>query len=331
MATYKEISGLNIKTLSSDPSNLNEGEMWYNTTSNTLKGALIGASAWASAPALSVPRAQGGTAGTVTAALYYGGTNPSNTSETEEYNGSSWTAGGAMNTGRADLGGAGTQTAGLAFGGQNPGHVNITEEYNGTGWTTSPGTMPSSPVGTGYGGTQTAALSAAGAPSTVPAGATTSAEYDGATWTGGGTMNTGRRDLAKGVTGTQTAGLALMGRISGTSTDAVEEYNGATWTSVTSYPVALRAGGSAGTQISALVCGGQTSSGVSPTNQNTSKSYDGTSWTAQGNLGTAIYMSANVGVGATASLCCGGWRPAVTTAVEEYSPGVLEVQTVTTS
>ena len=144
-------------------------------------------------------------------------------------------------------------------------------------------------------------------------------------------MNTGRRDLAKGVTGTQTAGLALMGRIAGTSTDAVEEYNGATWTSVTSYPVALRAGGSAGTQTSALVCGGQTSSGVAPTNQNTSKSYDGTSWTAQANLGTAIYMSSNIGVGATASLCCGGWQPAVTTAVEEYVPAYVGTTTITTS
>jgi len=37
MATYKEISGLNIKSLASDPANPLEGEMWYNSTSGTLK------------------------------------------------------------------------------------------------------------------------------------------------------------------------------------------------------------------------------------------------------------------------------------------------------
>ena len=37
MATYKEISGFNIKSLASDPANPLEGEMWYNSTSGTLK------------------------------------------------------------------------------------------------------------------------------------------------------------------------------------------------------------------------------------------------------------------------------------------------------
>ena len=144
-------------------------------------------------------------------------------------------------------------------------------------------------------------------------------------------MNTGRRDLTKGVTGTQTAGLAVGGRIAGTSTAVVEEYNGATWTSVTSYPVALRAGGGAGTQTSTLVCGGQTSSGVGPTNQNTSKSYNGTSWSAEANLGTAIYMNANCGVDATGAVSCGGWQPASTNATEEYNPAYIGAKTLTTS
>ena len=37
MATYKEIKGFTIKSLASDPANPLEGEMWYNTTSGTLK------------------------------------------------------------------------------------------------------------------------------------------------------------------------------------------------------------------------------------------------------------------------------------------------------
>ena len=39
MATYRGISGFNIKSLASDPSNLVEGEIWYNSTSGTLKVA----------------------------------------------------------------------------------------------------------------------------------------------------------------------------------------------------------------------------------------------------------------------------------------------------
>ena len=37
MATYKEISGFQIKSLATDPANPLEGEMWYNSTSETLK------------------------------------------------------------------------------------------------------------------------------------------------------------------------------------------------------------------------------------------------------------------------------------------------------
>ena len=40
MATYQDIKGLKVKFLSADPSNLNEGEVWYNTTSATLKVAV---------------------------------------------------------------------------------------------------------------------------------------------------------------------------------------------------------------------------------------------------------------------------------------------------
>ena len=38
MATYITIKGIEIQSLASDPSNPVEGEIWYNTTSSTLKG-----------------------------------------------------------------------------------------------------------------------------------------------------------------------------------------------------------------------------------------------------------------------------------------------------
>ena len=39
MATYKQIKGTQIEVVASDPSNPVEGQVWFNTTSNVLKGA----------------------------------------------------------------------------------------------------------------------------------------------------------------------------------------------------------------------------------------------------------------------------------------------------
>ena len=38
MTTYKEIKGTDITVVSSDPSNPVTGEVWYNTTTQKLKG-----------------------------------------------------------------------------------------------------------------------------------------------------------------------------------------------------------------------------------------------------------------------------------------------------
>jgi hypothetical protein len=51
-------------------------------------------------------------------------------------------------------------------------------------------------------------------------------EYDGSTWTAGGSLTTGRGLL--GGAGLQTAGLAYGGNLSPKT--QTEEYNGATWT-----------------------------------------------------------------------------------------------------
>jgi|TARA_R110000824_G_scaffold383347_2_gene576896 hypothetical protein len=40
MATYIQIHGVKIPIVSSDPSNPENGQMWYNTTSRQLKGKL---------------------------------------------------------------------------------------------------------------------------------------------------------------------------------------------------------------------------------------------------------------------------------------------------
>jgi hypothetical protein len=86
MADYKEIKGFNVQTISSDPSTINEGDIWYNSTSGKLKAG-IQAGTWASGPAF--PTGVGSTSGcgTETAALSMGG-NPQLT-VSAEWDGSS--------------------------------------------------------------------------------------------------------------------------------------------------------------------------------------------------------------------------------------------------
>jgi hypothetical protein len=118
MAEYINIKGQSIEVVASDPANPTIGQIWYNSTSNTLKGFGVStAGAWASGGNLNTGRNGLGGAGTQTAGLAFGGETPPITNSTEEYNGTSWTAGGNMGTGTHLPGSCGLQTAALAFGG----------------------------------------------------------------------------------------------------------------------------------------------------------------------------------------------------------------------
>ena len=79
MATYKEIKGTQIEAVATDPSNPVEGQVWYNTTSNVLKGLVAtGSAAWATSNALNNARSSlsGQHTGTQTAAFLAGGATP---------------------------------------------------------------------------------------------------------------------------------------------------------------------------------------------------------------------------------------------------------------
>jgi hypothetical protein len=106
MADYKNIKGFNIQYLDSDPPNPIEGQMWFNSTTQTLKGAEVAgfpAGTWASGGDLNTARSASGGAGTQTAGLVFGGGSPV-TGATESYNGSTWTTLPAtLNTARANL------------------------------------------------------------------------------------------------------------------------------------------------------------------------------------------------------------------------------------
>jgi hypothetical protein len=74
MAEYINIRGQNIEVVASDPANPTLGQIWYNSTSNTLKGGGVStAGAWATGNNMNTARECLGGAGTQTAALAFGG------------------------------------------------------------------------------------------------------------------------------------------------------------------------------------------------------------------------------------------------------------------
>ena len=109
----------------------------YNKSTNT-----ITAGAFSSLPSLSTSRWGLGGAGTKSAAIVFGGRNPSvaqDLARSEEYSGSSWSEGPDLNTATRVCGkGTGTQTAALKHGGHygSPStRYKVAEEWDGSSWT----------------------------------------------------------------------------------------------------------------------------------------------------------------------------------------------------
>ena len=114
MADYINIKGSTIQSLDSDPANPIVGQVWYNSTTQILKGTIAGGATigtWSSGGALNDSREALGSAGTQTASLAFGGSSPTASANTEAYNGSSWTEVNNLNTARAASAMAGAQTA----------------------------------------------------------------------------------------------------------------------------------------------------------------------------------------------------------------------------
>jgi len=314
MADYQDIRGLRVKYLSADPSNPEDGEVWYNSTTGTLRARVL-TEAWSSATALPQGRDSGTGGGTQTAAYIAGGETTPGTflNTTFEYDGATWTASGAMGNDRIrmDLGSIGTQTAGLGVGGYAPGITNAVEEYDGTNW--AGGTVLPSPNQQGGGaGPQTAYLHlGGGAP-------TTCLSYNGASWASEGASSEGFAYY--GLAGTDTAGLAFYGAESppGTNRTTGEEYNGTSWTTaVATLPDQGNSGTSGGTTASAIFAGSGT----------TARYWNGTTVAAAASMANPRGNAYGAGSGTAFVASSGNIAPG---AVEEYNFGVT-TETLTTS
>jgi hypothetical protein len=331
MADYKNIKGFNIQYLDSDPPNPIEGQMWYNSTSQTLKGAEAGgapAGTWSSGASLNTARfitsgAARGYTPSASAALIIGGRLAPGTivGNTELYNGSSWTELNDLNTSRDQLGSSGTSTSAIAAGGYNDSIpvavVASSESWNGTSWTSTPSLNQARYEPGSSGESNTSALRFGGV--NGPARAETES-WNGSAWTEVNDLNTARGGR-QGV-GTQTAALA----ISGESILNVEQWNGTSWTEIADVLTAQRAGVGAGSVSEALLTGG-----ASPTPYAGTQYYNGTSWSEVADLGTDRHYAGGGGLTASVAIIAGG-TPPVTNATEEWlAPTGPVTKTFTTS
>jgi hypothetical protein len=303
MTTYNQLAGLRVNYLGSDPTlnTGNEGQVWYNSTTGTLR-SLVQLKAWSAAGNLPVAKNEASSDGTSAAGWIAGGSNTpagnTGTTATDEYSGYTWASGGNLNTARTLTGGSGfgTQTAAAVAGGATqPGAgptrttLTATEEYNGSTWTSVTG-LPTATFAAAQCGIQTAGLSFAGTAGYGNPNFNTSLEYDGTNWTSGGNLNNAVIYQAAGI---QTAALGMQ--TSDTAGKGTESYNGTSWTTVANRNTARAQIVGFGTQSLATLAGGYNAGPGTPQLTETEQ-WDGTAWgISTATLGTATRTGMGIG------------------------------------
>jgi len=335
MATYKEIFGTNIEVLSSDPSNPVEGQVWYNSTDNVVKGATATTvGSWATGGNLPAGREQAGQAGTQTAAILAGGQPPStyDTNTSFTYDGSSWTSTPNLGTDRRGTNMFGIQTAAVlaaSNSGQPRTYLVATEEWNGSSWS-SGGDLNTARSGSYSGGTQTQGVVAGGS---GPSYSSATEEYNGTSWT---TVTSMPQVYGNGTSGADSQlDMNCVGGGPGTQTTNLV-YNGTSWTTGSSLSGDGRRGNKGAMPSSSSP--GFTSGGETATTNpvNITEEYDGTSFSSSTNIPTATRdaASSDGGTGA-AGLFSGGnspGSPAISNKVFEWTgSGVTQTVTFTDS
>jgi len=326
MTTYKEIRGTHIKTVTTDPPAPVNGQMWYNSTTQVMKGLTANpVGSWATSTSVNTATGQMGGNGTSTSALIYGGNVPADQAKTESWNGSSWTEVNDLNLARRRLSGAGADnTSALAIGGYADSagdRVANIESWNGSSWTEITD-LNVAKSNTASSGIQTAALSFGG--STGSGRVATNEYWNGSSWTELNDLNQAREDL--GGSGTYTSSLASGGQPPAYS--ITESWNGSSWTEVNDLNTARYAVGAGGvSNSSGIIYGGYTGTAY----QAKTETWDGSAWTEVADLATGRgYVATNNGIKSSA-LCISGNAPPYTTATEEFTSPLQTTVTFTAS
>ena len=326
MATYYDIFGQKVQYLSSDPSPVAEGQVWYNSSTSLPKLRTFSTAAWATTPVCPYTTRDASGFGTQTAGVIFGGSVPSATSTAVEWNGTSFSAATSIPSGISGLDSDGPQTAGLTAGG-SPGPNNTTSfDYNGTSWTANPALNVARTGHATVGNTaaQTAALATGGEPS--PAAATTS-DWNGSTWTAGA-ANPG---WAQGTSGGGTPSAAFV-NANVNDGDATADYNGTSWTAGNNSNNEHNYGGAGGLASSGITFGGAVVGPSAKVAQ--AEVYDGSCWTSSASMNEARSNAHGKStVNGPAILVATGnpGPPGSSNVSEEYTGATAVTQTITTT
>lgn len=336
MSTYQNIKGLKVPSLGSDPSPATEGQLWYNTASNTLKYTSQ-AGSWAAGNDLNTRRVDSRTAGTNNALLIdCGGLTPASSpgdpgsEHCESYDGTSFATVNDCNFSSAYNGMGGTATAAvLMCTGKStdnpptsPGSQNMfkSETWDGTCWTAANNLNTGRQQMAGFGAVYTAAIATQGVSGNAGMpGATES--WNGTCWT---EVNDGVVDTKNLCgQGTQTAGMSIGGF---PFLNTTQDWDGTCWTAGTSFNSGRHAmgGSTQGTPTTALIFGGQ-----GPAPLTLTESYNGTAWTEVNDMATACYGMGSGGTGNSNAIAIDA-NPSPSAGTEIWTFGAA-TKTVTTS
>ena len=326
MTTYKDIRGTHITTVTTDPPAPVNGQMWYNSTTQVMKGfteSPVGS--WATGGNLNTARYVPGGGGSQTAGIMFGGQPGGGTSadQTELYNGTNWTEVNDLNTARERSGpAANSQTAalcitGVVYPGASLSAAN--ESWNGTSWTevADVNTSRDGPFGIG---TPSAAVIGGGS---APPNMNVTETWNGSAWsTSPATLNTGRKDNESGGAGTSTAGI-IAGGNNGSVYANTEYWNGSAWSEQNDLNTARSGASLSGGQPAAIFSGG-----TPPIKANV-ELWNGSSWSETTDLPTGKRNHAGSKItGSTSALVFGGIGPspgALTQTLEWASPSTSTV------
>ena len=303
MADYININGNNIPIRASDPTNPIEGEVWYNLTTNALKGQGFQAGAWTTGNNMTGTSLRAfQSTGSYTSAVANGGvSSTAHINQTSEWDGTSWSTSTGSPVSAYSRVGFGTQTAAVFAGGQNgPSTVyNTINEYNGATWTTSPGTLAQPTRAARGAGTQTAGFIAAGSDGDPPTKLNQAYDYDGTSMTAVTSAPTAV-DNAGGSGSSESAFLLYGGNSPSGITGLTNDWNGAAWTTVNSLNnAAQNVAGTFSSSTSALFAATSWPA-VAPNEQ-----WDGTCWSVIANLNTQRANGCGSGTGDNAFVAGG--------------------------
>jgi len=315
---------LGVPVVSSDPSPITLGSVWFNSTSEELRFGVTEAAVWATQTNAPIIGQQGASAGTGSAFLMtmtYKGPAPSYPGIAAFYDGSSWSTGPGFNPGFGFGSGTGTQSAALVTGGWSP-YQSATGEYDGSTWTTG-GSLSIGRYANAMGGTQNDGATMAGRG--TPGSTINSVEkYNGTSWSTGTALPTVERDYFGGGT-------------SGTSSLWVQRdstghfsFDGSTWSTLTSNP-SPQIGGAAGNSgpVNDHI---NVSSNVSPA-PTTCNLWNSTSWVSVANY-PATFGNGSYGFnsGTNGGIVSGGANSGETDITNIYeSSGAIIAKAVTAS